>query len=262
MITRAKEALKKTSRLSETVLGFSPIGLKRFANLPRFLRDVREYRNQDKSGQFPLRFDQLYPILSDFYEAAGATRGHYFMQDLWVARQIYKARPAEHVDIGSRIDGFIAHVLSFMPLTMIDIRPLPVRIEGLNFVQAESATIAEHFPNGALSVSSLHAVEHFGLGRYGDPVDPEGWRKGVETLKGLVAPGGTLYFSAPVGRERVEFNAHRVFSPDTILAAFAPLQLAAFAAIGDDGEFSEGGDPRALREAAYACGIFVFKRAH
>jgi hypothetical protein len=29
------------------------------------------------------------------------------------------------------------------------------------------------------SLSCLHALEHFGLGRYGDPIDPRGHEKGI-----------------------------------------------------------------------------------
>jgi hypothetical protein len=62
------------------------------------------------------------------------------------------------------------------------------------------------------SISSLHAVEHFGLGRYGDELDYEGHLKGFRLISQLVAPGGTFYFSVPIGPQRIEFNAHRVFS--------------------------------------------------
>ena len=76
------------------------------------------------------------------------------------------------------------------------------------------------FADGSLeSLSTLHAVEHFGLGRYGDPIHPDGWRRAAEALARVLAPGGRLYFSVPIGRERLVFNAHRVFSPERCLRA-------------------------------------------
>ena len=62
------------------------------------------------------------------------------------------------------------------------------------------------------SLSCLHALEHFGLGRYGDPVDYDGYLKGFDNLYRILKPGGRLYFSVPMGPQRIEFDAHRVFS--------------------------------------------------
>jgi SAM-dependent methyltransferase len=70
------------------------------------------------------------------------------------------------------------------------------------------------------SLSCLHTIEHLGLGRYGDPLDPEGHLKGLAQLKRLVKPGGRLYLSTPIGPERVEFNAHRIFAASTLAAWF------------------------------------------
>jgi Caenorhabditis protein of unknown function, DUF268 len=89
--------------------------------------------------------------------------------------------------------------------------------------------------NSVESLSSLHAAEHFGLGRYSDPIDLDACFKFMDSLQTVLAPAGRLYFSVPVGRERVEFNAHRVFSPLTILRRFSLLQLESFSFVGDDG---------------------------
>ena len=67
------------------------------------------------------------------------------------------------------------------------------------------------------SASSLSVVEHFGLGRYGDPIDINGAMKGMVNLHRLLKPGGTLYFSVPIGPLSIIFNAHRVFSLDYLL---------------------------------------------
>jgi hypothetical protein len=63
-------------------------------------------------------------MLLDYSSQAGVAGGHYFFQDLWAARKIFAVHPEKHFDIGSRIDGFVAHVLSFMAVSMMDIRPL------------------------------------------------------------------------------------------------------------------------------------------
>ena len=61
----------------------------------------------------------------------------------------------------------------------------------------------------AMSISSF---EHDGLGRYGDPVDPEGDLKAMAYMRDrVVKPGGALLLAMPSGGDFIEFNAHRIF---------------------------------------------------
>lgn len=223
----------------------------------RFVHDARTY---GRDAQFPLRRADLRPVLTDLDAEAGMASGHYFHQDLWAARLIHYRRPDRHVDVGSRVDGFVAHLLTFMPVEIIDIRPLSTDVEGLSVRIGDMRDLAG-IPNRSIdSLSSLHAVEHVGLGRYGDPVEVDGWKRAVGSLVRVLAPGGRLYLSVPVGRQRVEFNAQRVFAPSTILEAVRDLELVSFAAVGDDGALHEGIDPAVVADAEYACGLFELGR--
>ena len=117
-----------------------------------------------------------------------------------------------------------------MPVTIVDIRELRSAVSGLDFVHADPTSLRQ-FDDGSIeSLWSLHAVEHFGLGRYGDPVDPQAPFKVMEAFARVLAPGGSLYFSVPVGRERLVFNAHRIFAPSTIISALDGLKLLSFSA--------------------------------
>lgn len=166
------------------------------------------------------------PCLHDRFEEGGTTKSEYFWQDLIVARWIFEAMPEKHVDVGSRVDGFVAHVASFRPIEVLDIRPISSAIPGITFKQADlmntdsvaTLTTGEGYCD---SLSCLHALEHFGLGRYGDPIDPHGYARGLANLAALLKPQGRLYLSTPMGRERVEFNANWVFAPQTILGLAA-----------------------------------------
>jgi hypothetical protein len=210
---------------------------------------------------FQITFTDLFPILTDAGESAGSIGGHYFHQDLWAARKIRERMPERQIDIGSRIDGFITHLLVFMPVTIVDIRPLTSTVSGLTFLQDDATELAQ-FPTGSVdSLSSLHVAEHFGLGRYSDPIDPDACFKFMKALERVLAPNGRLYFSVPCGRERVEFNAHRVFAPQTILDSFPGLQLVSFSAVGDDGNFYENADPAAVAKYELGCGLFEFTKA-
>jgi len=52
-------------------------------------------------------------MLTDRFDPGGDASGHYFHQDLIVARRIFERDPRKHVDVGSRIDGFVAHLAVF-----------------------------------------------------------------------------------------------------------------------------------------------------
>lgn len=209
----------------------------------------------------------LMPCLHDRYEEGGTTKSEYFWQDLLVARMIYDAKPKRHIDVGSRVDGFVAHVASFREIEVLDVRPITTKVPGVIFRQAdlmrENATRSND--GGACdSCSCLHAIEHFGLGRYGDPIDPEGYALGIANIAQMLELGGRLYLSTPIGRERVEFNAHRVFDPRTIIrcAELNGLELLELTTIQAgvvvpkiklDTEVLIG-----LAESSYSLGIFVF----
>jgi SAM-dependent methyltransferase len=245
------------------LVGFKPRTLQHtLTGLPKYINDAYTYARQlPADDSFAIRGRDLYPILGESHAEAGEMTFHYFHQDLWAARKIFQKSPTEHFDVGSRIDGFVAHVLTFMPVTVIDVRPLVGHVDGLRFIRGD-ATQLSGIPDASLaSVSSLHAVEHFGLGRYGDPVDPGAAEKAMAALSRVLAPGGRLYFSVPIGRERLMFNAHRIFSPATVLRVLAPLQLISFAAIDDAGHFHREVEPADFQRADYSCGLFEFGKS-
>jgi hypothetical protein len=103
-------------------------------------------------------------------------------------------------------------------------------------------------------------AEHIGLGRYGDPLHPEGTKKAAGELVRILAPTGNLYFSVPVGKPRVCFNAHRIHSPQQILSYFHDLELLQFSGIDDDGICRQDIAPGDLADATYACGLFHFTK--
>jgi hypothetical protein len=222
----------------------------------RYARDRRAFRSTANSADFPWERDL--PMLGEWDESA-ATIGAYFFQDQIVARWVHENRPVRHVDIGSRIDGFVGHLAVFREVEVIDIRPLPHAIRNIRFHQLDlMREIPPEWISSTDSLSCLHTIEHFGLGRYGDKLDPKGHIKGLEQLKRMVAPGGRLYISTPVGRERVEFNAHRIFSTARMLSWFSEgWSVERTAVINDDLRVTESDGPQALREAVCDTGVGI-----
>lgn len=187
--------------------------------LPGFLGDLRRFRAGYRGAL------HLTPCLHDRYAQGGSADNEYFWQDLVVARMVAAARPQRHVDIGSRVDGFVAHVASFREIEVFDVRPITAAIPGIVFRQADLMQPVQDLVDHCDSLSCLHALEHFGLGRYGDPIDPQGYRAGLSHMVRILRAGGTFYLAVPVGQPRVEFNANRVFDPADLLSECRSLGL-------------------------------------
>lgn len=173
-------------------------------------------------------------------------------------RRILSQRPKQHVDIGSQV-MFVNLLSAVVPVTFVDYRPLDVHVEGLTCLAGDILSLP--FPSGSIqSLSCLHVAEHIGLGRYGDPLNPNGTRQACADLKRVLAPGGDLYFVIPVGRQRVCFNAHRVHNPRTIVEYFAGLDLVQFCGVHDEGRYVHNASLGQFDKSRYACGMFWFRR--
>jgi SAM-dependent methyltransferase len=227
--------------------------------LPYFALNALKYVRFNRNQAFRIRLRDLLCCSSDRFQSAGAAKGHYFWQDLWAARVLYVNNIRTHVDVASRVDGFVAHILPFCHVVYVDLRPLRSEVEGLEFRQGSllSLPFADH---SVSSLSCLHVLEHVGLGRYGDAVDPQGFHKAAQELVRVLAPGGMLLLGTPVGRERLCFDAHRIFDPQTVLDACAPLRLVEFSLIDDaaHGVF-HGASFDQARRCRYGCGLFLLK---
>lgn len=190
--------------------------------------DAKTYEKLNTRDSFKIDNRNNFYISRDKFESAG-TVNSYFWQDLWAAKKIFLNKPQEHFDIGSRVDGFIAHLLSFgTKVNLIDIRALNVDIENLKFTCSDATNLDEIDDNSIESLSALCSLEHFGLGRYGDPIDPEACFKCFEAINKKVKPDGNIYIAVPIGKEHIEFNAHRVFYPSTIVDNFRDCELLEF----------------------------------
>lgn len=199
--------------------------------------------------------------LGGFFNDAGEVKGHYFTQDLVVANYVYEANPAKHIDIGSRVDGFVAHVASFREIDVMDIRHLKLNIKNINFIQQDITKLSEDYFKKYDSVSCLHALEHFGLGRYGDEIDPNAHIKGFNNLHKLLINGGLLYISFPIGSKKTLFNSQRIFSPSEILDwSKNKFNLKQFDYINDEGELVINEDVNKVPKVSYGCGIYRLQK--
>lgn len=229
--------------------------IKSLPNLPVFFRDMIIYSKM--KGAEPIKLMDTYPVLSE-KTAETPFDSHYFYQDIWAYKKIYATKPKAHTDVGSRII-FVGLLSAITKTTFIDIRPLNVNLE--NFESLRGTLLAMPYKNSSVSsLSCLHVAEHIGLGRYGDPLDPFGTKKACKELSRILALGGNLFFSLPVGKPRLCFNAHRIHTPKQIISYFKKLKLVELSGVDDNGNFIKNIDIDILENSNYACGLFWFTK--
>lgn len=223
--------------------------------LPRYFGNWFRFRKL--GNEMPAELADSYPCLTD-WSTETPFDAHYFYQGAWLARKIGAAKPTRHVDVGSSVMT-IGVLSAFVDTLFIDYRPLRAGLAGLHSV-ADNITRLSLADDSVRSLSCLHVIEHIGLGRYGDPLDPGGSRKAAAELKRVLMPGGSLYLSAPVGRQRVCFNAHRVFAPGTLQSLFPELEMVSFSLVDDRGTFIESATLAEAERLDYGCGMFEFRK--
>ncbi len=200
----------------------------------------------------------LFPILYD-NTVNTPLDSHYFHQQLWLFENVQNNKPEEHVDVGStyQMSGYLSKITR---TTFVDIRPIDVNLRNLKVIKGDITKLP--FSDRSISsLSCLHVLEHIGLGRYGDTLDPEGWKKGCKELERVLSKEGKLYVSVPIGKPKVCFNAHRVYSSEDIINAFDNLVLDSFSLVDDQGNFIDKVSYKDYGNLDYGCGMFTFKRS-
>jgi len=235
---------------------------RRFALYLSFLQNFIRFKQKSvkNNKRFLLCWKDRYPCLDDKTATTSFDR-HYVFHTAWAARVLAEAKPESHVDISSFL-YFSTLVSAFIPVRYYDYRPANLQLNNLTSEAADLLRLP--FENGSIkSLSCMHVVEHLGLGRYGDPIDPDGDLKAVAELKRVLAQGGHLLFVVPVGKPKIMFNAHRIYSYDQVMEYFVGLELIEFTLIPDATQV--GGLIRhATKEMAsaqtYGCGCFWFTK--
>jgi SAM-dependent methyltransferase len=218
-----------------------------------FAGEYSRYRKMGTNPAFALRSAHILPMVTD-RTAVTPIEPIYFLQDTWCATKLGERRPDQHVDVGSSVKS-MALIAQFLPVTFVDIRAVDLQVPGFTF---RSGSVLElPFADASIhSLSSLCVIEHIGLGRYGDPLDPFGSEKAAAELLRVLAPGGDLYISVPVDREcRVYFNAHRGFTREYLLSLFPGLELAEERYIYDRSLY-----PNYQRERGFGTGLYHLHR--
>ncbi len=226
----------------------------RFILLPFIISDYLKFK-RISDRRFKLSPLDFYPCIKD-KTIKTAFDAHYVYHTSWAARKVREINPERHTDISSSL-YFCGLVSAFIPVDFYDYRPADLNLSGLKSAHTD-LTKLDFADNSLKSLSCMHTIEHIGLGRYGDPIDPKGDLTAINELKRVVAIGGSILFVVPVGVPRIEYNAHRIYSFEMIQDYFKELKLQEFSLIDDYGKFTTNADPGLVKEQKYACGCFWF----
>lgn len=213
------------------------------------------------ADRFQINWSDRYPCL---YDNTGITSfdPHYIYHPAWAARILAKAKPSHHIDISSTLH-FCTIVSAFLTVKFYDYRPANIYLSNLSSESADLLSLP-FASNSVESLSCMHTVEHIGLGRYGDPLDPDGDLKAISELKRVLAFGGSLLFVVPIGgKPKIMFNAHRIYSYKQIIEYFNDLELIQFSLIPDylstQGIILDANEELA-NKCTYGCGCFWFRK--
>ena len=130
------------------------------------------------------------------------------------------------LDVGSKF----SEALSFSHLFHVlytecrhgDVSGNVSKMPGVNMslLNSEAQNLDQHIPKNSVAIlTSLHAMEHFGLGRYGDTIDYFGDQKALKVFKDIICENGYLLLSVPFSPNnspRIEFHNQRVYNFKTI----------------------------------------------
>lgn len=225
-----------------------------------FYSDYFTFKKLNRDPRFPLEIKNIYPQIFD-KTANTPFDKHYIYHPAWAARVLAKTKPDLHVDISSSL-SFSTILSAFIPVKFYDFRPAEIHLDNLASGKADLLSLPFE-SNSVKSLSCMHTIEHLGLGRYGDKIGPEDDLKAISELKRVLAPGGFLIFVVPIGRPKLMFNAHRIYSYDQIFGYFSDLQLTEFSLIPDDpksGGIIYNADKKIADQQNYGCGLFLFKK--
>lgn len=223
--------------------------------LKAFKEQFNLFTNLDHSMRFRINYDDIYPCLDDNTAYTGFD-SHYVYHPAWAARVVKEINPVKHVDISSSLH-FCSMLSAFVPVDFYDFRPARLNLSNLNAL-AGDLTCLPFEDNSIECISCMHTIEHIGLGRYGDPIDPDGDIKAINELKRVAKVNGSILFVTPVGHPKIVFNAHRIYHPNMITELFYGFEMKQFSLITDQNDFIEGATLEEAAKQNYGCGCFWF----
>mgnify|MGYP001560032320 CR=1 FL=1 len=246
---------------TKIIVGFLYKPFKRLNYYLLFLKDFSTFKKlSKKDARFSTLWKDRRPQLLDKTPFTNFDT-HYIYHPAWAARIVRKINPEFHIDISSTLI-FSSMLSAFIPVKFYDYRLANIKLSNLTS-ETVDLTCLPFKDNSIASLSCMHTIEHIGLGRYGDTINPNGDLKAINELKRVLAKDGNLLFVVPIGKPKVQFNAHRIYSYAQIVDYFKNLELVEFSLIPDNATeigIITNATQKQADEQNYGCGCFWFKK--
>lgn len=232
------------------------LGDKNDTKMEQFKSEYAHFVENSTNKRFEISEKDWFPCLNDNTEFTEFD-AHYVYHPAWAARIVKEINPKFHIDISSTLH-FCSILSAFIDVKFYDYRPAQLNLSNLVSDRIDLTNISFE-SNSVESLSCMHTIEHIGLGRYGDPIDPDGDIKAINELKRVIKQGGNFLFVTPVGKPKIMFNAHRIYSFEMIRHLFDDsFELKEFSMVYDNQTFERNCNPENVQNQHYACGCFWF----
>lgn len=182
-------------------------------------------------GAHQFRATDTYPanwtvsLISTFQEKVRAREafGSYFNKDIYPALDKYASlavRDKKCAVIGTEIPWIEAALLEYNASRVVTIEYATIYSTVPRLFTVTPDKFAQEQQNGGDqrqlfdSIWSYSSIEHDGLGRYRDPLNPYGDLQTMIKLTCILKPGGFLFLSVPLNiYDHIAFNLHRLYGP-------------------------------------------------
>jgi hypothetical protein len=136
---------------------------------------------------------------------------HYPETDQWLYEALDKYSISKHntLIIGSEepyYEGIAIH--KGAKVTLVEYQRITSNHPDISCLTVDEFNTINNSYDSAISISS---VEHSGLGRYGDELDPDGDIKSMALLRERLNHNGLCFLAVPIGKDQILWNAHRVY---------------------------------------------------
>jgi SAM-dependent methyltransferase len=187
---------------------------------------------KDFVKQYNWQLDELrrnskeFKVFQEFrYDVGSHPQSYIDYECEFATRNLSKRNPTTILDVGSyRI--FLLGLLASYKVTTLDVRKRKSSLDNEIVLTSDAKQL--NIPSNSFdAIVSLCALEHFGLGRFGDEFDLDADKKAFNEMVRVLKPNGILIFTTTITRSApsIAFNAHKIYDYKMIRALCEKLEL-------------------------------------
>ena len=140
-------------------------------------------------------------------------------------------RALEKYSLKDKTVGIIGSVLPWYESVVLANGGIPITVEYNKIISEDprlKVMTVEEFEKDPIKfdvILSISSIEHDGLGRYGDPINPFGDFEFMKKARSMLNEDGLLILAVPTGRDCLVWNAHRIYGAIRLPLLFQGWEL-------------------------------------